>query len=85
MPSKEDPAYNARMAALYREVVLKEKPGRRHSEEAYTTAASPVAMGAIADVAETPCLSGRGTNQNVAAQPDQDRWHNPMTPEGERL
>jgi len=23
---KEDPAYNARMAALYREVVLKEKP-----------------------------------------------------------
>ncbi len=45
-PKKDDPAYNARMAALYREVVLKEKPVQ--SENGF------IPLGALAKPAPVP-------------------------------
>jgi len=55
-PQKNDPAYDARMAQLYREVVLKEKP-------ATSNEAGFIPLGAIATK-----TSGNGHNGNGAAK-----------------
>jgi len=57
-PQKNDEAYNARMAALYREVVLKEKPVQ--SQDGF------IPLGALA----TPALAKPNGNGATAAKPE---------------
>jgi len=59
---KNDAAYDARMAALYREVVLKEKPAT--SDEA-----GFIPLGAIAPAAGNGHSNGNGAEKTEIAEP----------------